>query len=83
MSDDGEEDKLFLTAKVANKWVGWAEAFTIFAKYPGDGDGFVGTDHYGVFAGPEPEKVTAEDRRRLIELGWRPDDRHCCFYAFT
>ncbi len=81
MSDDEEEDR-FLKAETAQKWAGWSEAFAIFAKYSEPGTDFVGTDHYGVYAGPEANKVSVEDRRRLCELGWRPNDQRCCFYAF-
>lgn len=57
-------------------WAEFAEAFTIFAKYEGNG---VQAEHDEIFAGPNPELVTAEDMKRLEKLGWSP---HWTFGSF-
>ena len=50
----------------------FSEAFTIFAKY--DTDGYICAEHDEIFAGPNPEIVSEEDKKKLEELGWRPND---------
>lgn len=50
---------------------GWVEAFQIFAKYIPEGEWLdVAAEHDEIFAGPNPEVVTPEDKARLEELGW-------------
>ena len=77
-----EEQENHASAKESRKYVGWAEAFTIFAKYAeGDIDG-VCAEHDEVYAGPSPSVVSDEDKRRLEALGWR-ENRNDCFSKFT
>lgn len=49
----------------------WAEAFAVFARYECRG---ISCEHDEIWAGPEAEEVTAEDRLRLEELGWTPSE---------
>lgn len=48
-----------------------AEAFTIFAKYD---TGWIQGEHDEIFAGPNPKDVSADDRKRLKQLGWSKHD---------
>lgn len=70
---------------MSKKWIGWSEAFAIFAKYAEPEaviDG-VAAEHDEVYAGPDPSVVSPEDLHRLEALGWTPDSRHECFSKFT
>jgi hypothetical protein len=58
-----------------------AEAFTIFAGYPGADD--VSAEHDVLFAGPDPAVVSAEHTARLEELGWFTNSEFDCFSYFT
>ena len=59
-----------------------AKAFTIFAKYsPQYAD--VSAEHDVLYAGPDPETVSDEDKKALSELGWEPETEYNCFYYFT
>ena len=50
---------------------GWLEVFTIFAKYIDADERFnVCAEHDEIWAGPDAEVVTDEDKKRLYELGW-------------
>lgn len=82
--DEREHDRLFLKAETSHNWAGWAEAFTIFAKYATGSkiDGVCAT-HDQVLAGPRPAVVTPEDRARLLALGWRVDRHLDSFARFT
>ena len=60
----------------------FAEAFTIFARYD-DKAYSVQPAHDEIFAGPNPDVVSAEDRARLEELGWMVDEESECFHIFT
>ena len=51
----------------------YAEAFTIFAKYS-DEKFAVCAEHDEIFAHVDPEMVSDEDKKRLKELGWNPND---------
>lgn len=64
-------------------YTAWAEAFTIFAKYEPDVFGQVSASHDIIYAGPKPYDISAEDKKRLEELGWHEDYTHECFYHFT
>lgn len=50
------------------------EAFTIFAKYEGENQYLPGVEHDEMWAGPNPEDVSEEDKKRLEELGWNEWD---------
>lgn len=46
----------------------WAEAFAIFAKY--DDSHAVGAEHHVIYVWISPDKVSDEDKKRLVELNW-------------
>ncbi len=46
------------------------EAFMIFAKYPNEYHDISRAEHDEIWAGPDPEVVSTEDKLRLEELGW-------------
>ena len=63
-----------------NTWLAWAEAFAIFAKYPGHEiqpglvvEG-VCCEHDKIWAGPSEDVVGEVDKQRLSELKWVPAD---------
>lgn len=56
------------------------EAFTIFSKYSLRHQE-IAAEHNELFAGPESEIVSVEDRQRLEELGWYPDKFETGFRA--
>ena len=58
-----------MSAPEGRTWAGYAEAFAIFAKYEGQG---VCAEHDEIDAGPDPSVVSEVDKKRLLELGWRP-----------
>jgi len=60
----------------------WAEAFTIMAKYTEELWN-VQEDHEIIYAGPNPEVVSDEDKARLDELDWMICEEHECFSKFT
>ena len=47
---------------------GWAEVFTIFARYCANSQ--VRCEHDQIWAGPDPGEVSELDRARLEQLGW-------------
>ncbi len=55
------------------------KAFTIFAKYNAEDN--VSAGHDEIWAGPDPEVVSAEDLAILESLGWYPHDE--CFRKFV
>lgn len=55
-------------------YAGWAESFGIFAKYQPDTYADIAAEHDEFWAGPNASMVSAEDRKRLEELGWMADD---------
>jgi hypothetical protein len=63
-------------------YAAWAEVFSIFAKYAPDVWGDVAAHHDEIYAGPDAEEVSEEDRARLEELGWTPNDEGG-FHRFT
>lgn len=64
-------------------YAAWAEAFTIFERYlPNEKWAQVAGEHDVVYAGPNPETVSDEDRARLDQLGWIPSEFDC-FQKFT
>jgi len=57
---------------------GWSRAFEIMGRYQKPGKMFhVAPEHDELFAGPDPEIVTEEDKKALEELGWYPNDVGC------
>jgi len=64
-------------------WDSYARAFSIFAKYPGDGSGYTHAAHGKLWAGPNPESVMIEDLEQLNSLGWLPDYQTHCFYRLV
>jgi len=76
----------FLEVRMKNEWAEWAEAFTIFSKYPHTGesnDELVSAQRDEVFAGPNPSIVDEVDRQRLQELGWDEEVEFECFHKYT
>ena len=64
-------------------WAGLAEAFQIFSKY-GKGEYRTQAEHDVIYAGPSPNDVSSEDRKRLKEIGWHEDEEGPgCFGYFT
>lgn len=61
-------------------YTGWAEAFTIFAKYEPDAKYEVAAEHDIVYAGRAPEAYSDADKARLEALGWDYDESLECFY---
>jgi hypothetical protein len=59
----------------------WIESFEIFKKYEAN-DGLGAAGHDEVFAGPDPELVSSEDRTRLEQLGWN-ESEYGGFQAFV
>lgn len=83
--DDDDPGDDFLKDPRSGTYEGWAAAFTIFAKYSGK-DGHIDStaaEHDAVYAGPDPEIVSAEDKLALLRLGWCKDDETICFRKFT
>lgn len=68
-----------------HKYAGWAEAFTIFAKYADHEEdvNHVAVEHDEIFAGPDIKQVPVEDRKRLEALGWTYDKSVDCWHRFT
>ena len=50
-------------------------AFEIFAKYPGSDNVMPGDDV--LYAGPDPDSVTEEDKAELGTLGWFATKNEC------
>ena len=68
-----------------SKWSEMAEAFNIFAKYSNKDSSYDDTyaEHDVIYAGPKPEEVSEEDKKRLDELGWHPSEGYPCWLKFT
>lgn len=64
-------------------YAGYIEAFQIFAKYAPDDTYVLQPAHDVVYSGPDPSLVSADDLKRLEELGWSPENDTGCFYKFT
>lgn len=58
------------------EYLEWAEAFIIFAKYIKEHAGVSARDDV-VYAGPDPDEVSIEDKVRLETLGWTAGDEEC------
>lgn len=56
------------------------EGFFIFKKY--DHNHGISASHDIIYAGPDPEAVSAEDLEKLETLGWNREDEEGCFYRF-
>lgn len=56
-------------------------ALQIFDGYEHD-RGFT-AEHDEVWAGPDPDSVSAEDLAELEALGWSADRNHDCFHKFV
>lgn len=54
--------------EIRRSYEGWAEVFTIFAKYVANAQ--VACEHDQIWAGPDADQVSAADCQRLEELGW-------------
>jgi hypothetical protein len=63
-----------------NSYQAWAEAFEIFAKYDDSANPGVSCEEDVIYAGPDLEKVSVEDKTRLETLGWKADEDYDCFY---
>jgi hypothetical protein len=66
-----------------NKWRGYAEAFTVFAKYSTSSYDHVAGEHDIIYAGPDPSVVSDEDKATLESLGWHIDTSLDSFYRNT
>lgn len=64
---------------MAGRYKDWAEAMLIFAKYKPDDVYGVNPAHDEIHAGPDPKVVSKEDKTRLKELGWMPDQEDSWF----
>jgi hypothetical protein len=62
----------------------WMESFAIFDKYCEDPaeEGIHYTTGDDIYAGPDPEKVSDSDMKRLEELGWHDYDTGS-FHTFS
>lgn len=58
-----------------------ARALLIFDEY--ESGGFLSAEHDEIFAGPDPEVVSAEHRAELESYGWRPADYGGVFHKFV
>lgn len=58
--------------EIHRSYEGWAEVFMIFSKYLANAQ--VVCEHDQIWAGPEADQVSAEDRKRLEALGWDPSN---------
>lgn len=62
----------------------WIESINIFASYADGGTDSsfeISAEHDELYAGPDPETVSEEDKKRLDELGWFESDG--CFQRFV
>ena len=55
-----------------NKYDKITAGFTIFNKYE-HGKWFM-AEHDAIYAGPDPDDVSDEDKVELEKLGWHPND---------
>jgi hypothetical protein len=62
---------------------GMIESLTIFRKYVTSGEEAFPMNpmHDQLYAGPEPELVSAEDIARLQELGWFVEEESFCIFT--
>lgn len=61
-------------------WRAWIEAFTIFSKYEDMALGSIVAEHDEIYAGPDPSKVSTDDKERLLTCGWEIDPDTGRFY---
>lgn len=60
---------------------GWAEAFQIFAKYAPTERAEVAVEHDLIWSGIDDDSlISADDRAKLVELGWHYDDQYESWY---
>lgn len=64
-----------------HNYMDWVAAFTIFAKYAPIDE--FGVEHDVIYAGPDPELVSDEDKATLEILGWSVEEQYDCFYHFV
>lgn len=57
-----------------------ARAFQIFDSYGDPNEQDISAEHDEIFAGPDPEVVSAEHLIELEQLGWHADDGNGTFY---
>ena len=62
---------------------GMIESMKIFKKYASSGSEEFPMNpmHDQLYAGPDPEKVSAEDISRLEELGWFVEEDSFCIFT--
>ena len=63
-------------------WEAWIEVFQIFQRY-GALVMDISAEHDVIYAGPDPAKVSEEDKDRLDTLGWNSSEEYACFYRFV
>lgn len=59
----------------------YSKAFLIFAKYEGIQD--VSAEHDVIYAGPNPEEVSLQDKLALEDLHWFADTEYACFMRYV
>jgi hypothetical protein len=69
------------TKEIRRTCDGWIAAITIFKKY--ENAFHVEPGHDILWAGPDPAKVSDEDKEVLEALGWHPSDDSDCFAKYT
>jgi len=80
---EGAEESIKSIMNYKHTYAALAEVFTIFNKYEGVTYAQISAEHDVIYAGPDPEDVSEEDRKRLSELGWYVDEHLDSFYRFT
>lgn len=63
-----------------DSYMGWSEAFAIFAKYEPDARYSVAVEHDVVYAGSKSEIYSPSDLDRLSKLGWVYYPKLECYY---
>lgn len=59
-----------------------SQAFLVFARYQPAYDELA-AEHDVLYAGPDPDAVSDDDKKTLAELGWEPEPQYNCFRYFT
>lgn len=60
-----------------------ARAMAIFNSYPVERGGSIHAEHDEMYAGPDPEVVSAEHKAELEELGWLFYEGNDFFHHYT
>ena len=57
------------------------QAFAIFTRY--EHEHGVDAQHDIIYAGPDPDVMSPEDRAAVEALGWHPEEEYECWGMFT